>query len=318
MAIDTKQGERPGSSAAEQMPPSFARERCAPVADAEITAAVRSLGLAGHGPGSAAELLQVLSNQSLDRNALVACISAHPGIAATVVRVANSAYYGRSGQVTSIDQSAQLLGTSTLRAIAAAACFDKMSSTVSGAGTFDWIGFRRHSLACACAAQSIARRAAPQLASQMFLLGLLHDLGMLVQWRLRPRQVAFADRQGLAAGMPAIADDQAEIRMLGATRAHCTSVLLRHWRLPEPMCHAVGLADQDIEKLAAGGLPGTMLALADLLACTSGFPLRYGRQRDPAQQEALAAGSGLEPGVVKEITEALADEVEWLSGAMVG
>jgi HD-like signal output (HDOD) protein len=95
----------------------------------------------------------------------------------------------------------------------------------------------RHSLATAVAAECLARIGCPALASEAFMAGLLHNLGILVQVSL--------DRAGVDAMIEARrADDRRAMRMLEAERSAvghemCVAVLFEAWQMPETLIAAV-------------------------------------------------------------------------------
>jgi HD-like signal output (HDOD) protein len=99
-----------------------------------------------------------------------------PALAATVLRLANSAHYGWSGRVTNAPQACVLLGSRTVQAISA----NGTASLLFGTGRESTrAGFWAHSLHTAVSSAALARAAglAPEDA---FTLGLLHDIGALL------------------------------------------------------------------------------------------------------------------------------------------
>jgi HD-like signal output (HDOD) protein len=106
------------------------------------------------------------------------------------------------------------------------------------------------------------------------MAGLLHDLGMLVQWWLRPQAMAW-----LTESVPAAQRWNTEAALLGASHAHCGQRLLKAWQLPATLVQAIGAQQSG----AAHGLPvhtgreplalASLLALADRLAADAGHTL---------------------------------------------
>ena len=152
-----------------------------------------------------------------------------PALAATVLRLANSAHYGWSGRVTNAQQACLLLGSRTVQAISA----NGTASLLFGTGRESTrSGFWAHSLHTAVACSALAR-AAGLAHEDAFTLGLLHDIGELL-----------SDRTDLS---------ETEVVELGAE-------LLHGWSLPMPIVRAVRLhggndrpkADKLAQVLAAG------------------------------------------------------------------
>lgn len=134
--------------------------------------------------------------------------------------------------------------------------------------------FRRHGLASACAGQSLAEQLAPALVDEAFMAGLLHDLGMLVQWWLHPQAMAW-----LAESVPAAQRWSTEVALLGASHAHCGQRLLMAWQLPATLVQAIGAQQpgtaHELPVHTSGEPPAlaSLLALADRLAVDAGHRL---------------------------------------------
>ncbi|HSI60913.1 MAG TPA: HDOD domain-containing protein [Ideonella sp.] len=284
--------------------------------DAEIVEAAQRMSLAGAGAASGMRLLSVLLDERLDLPGLAKLVSAQPGIALRVMRVANSAYYGHSGVVATVDRAAQVLGLTALRGIAAAACFEGLTAPVAGSATLDLAAFRNHSLAVACAAQALAQRVAQEMAGEAFMAGLLHDIGLVVLWRLRPQSLlrhaaGRAGRGGLCVAAPQAAEQ--ERLALGTTHAHCGRVALAAWHLPAGLVDAV--AEHDLPA-AAGDRPATaplaaLLRLADHLACAAGHAFDPDHVPVPPDERVLAQ-HGITPEQLAEVAAALPDTVKRL------
>jgi len=102
------------------------------------------------------------------------------GIAARVLKMANSAYYGMMGKVSSLQHASVLLGYKTLAEIVSLAG----ASTVLG-GMLAGYGLSagdlwKHSLGVAFGSRIIAAKKKPELANDAFAAGLIHDAGKLV------------------------------------------------------------------------------------------------------------------------------------------
>lgn len=182
-------------------------------AEAQITAAARGLGVVGR---SGLALWRELSDPRVDFARLDRALREDPAIAARVLKVANSAYYQRGRAIASIEQALMVLGTDAVRGIAASAGLDRIASRSPHAGAY-----LRHSIATASVASDFAAMVDADRRSEAFLAGLLHDLGLLIAWRLAP------------AG-----DDMS--RSDPGLHAHCGRLALDAWQLPSRIVAAVG------------------------------------------------------------------------------
>jgi HD-like signal output (HDOD) protein len=152
-----------------------------------------------------------------------------PALAATVLRLANSAHYGWSGRVTNAQQACLLLGSRTVQAISA----NGTASLLFGTGRESTrAGFWAHSLHTAVACGALARAAglAPEDA---FTLGLLHDIGTLL-----------TDRSDLS---------ESEVADLSAR-------LLHTWSLPAHIVQALRAYTSSVRPTLGGPPPANRLA----------------------------------------------------------
>jgi HD-like signal output (HDOD) protein len=126
-----------------------------------------------------------------------------------------------------------------VRTIAVASCFDRtLARSMKGTG-IDMQAVLRHSLTTAAAAEALAAIARPRMASEAFIAGLMHNLGIAVQVHLDPRGVDAmieANRNGAACG----------IRVLESTHAlvgheKCLAVVFEVWQMPDSLVAAAGL-----------------------------------------------------------------------------
>jgi HD-like signal output (HDOD) protein len=166
---------------------------------------------------------------------LDALLHADPALAARVLKVANSAFFGAPRAVDSIRRALEVLGTASVTGIAMAASLD---GTVSQLGTAHLRFFRQlhqHSLIAAVAARQLTlrRRTEAWTPEAAFVLGLVHDLGWLVQLQLK------SDSRGPAIGAPTALDNVAQPPPPEAGHALWGAALLSHWSLPAQFASTV-------------------------------------------------------------------------------
>ena len=105
-------------------------------------------------------------------------ISRDPGLAATLLRFANSPMYGFSGKVSTIDRAIALIGMQAIGnlvlAVSIRTSFQKIPDNIMSMDDF-W----RHALCCALASRHIADVVCPGQRDILFTAGLIHDIGQL-------------------------------------------------------------------------------------------------------------------------------------------
>jgi HD-like signal output (HDOD) protein len=253
----------------------------APPTDEEILAASRALG--GLAP-SAAGLWRELSDPEVDPRRLHAVLHQDPGIAARVLKVANSAFYGRGRQIATLEQAVIVLGIDAVRGIAAAAGLDRVAARAGQAGLYV-----AHCVAVAGFARELAARTGAVPAGEAFLAGLLHDFGLLVEWRL------------LACGRPLPVDPLLHLR--------CGRVVLTQWQLPTAVVDAA--ASHHLRGSAWDpGVDAPLCACVRLAHCAAGFA---GVPTPEPQVDAADAGPAMADMAV--VGMQVADWEHWLPDA---
>lgn len=188
-----------------------------------------------------------------------------PAIATRVLKVANSAFYGLSRQVATLDLAVVLLGLRNISNIVLGVGFVQMLSEHELHGGYPGRDFLDHSVEVGRLARYLARHrsaaAEEDLHGEEFVAGLVHDIGKLVLLRAFPDRVD-AEQVRLAA---ARGSDLAalEVELFGVDHAQVGAWAAAEWRLPELIVAAIA-AHHDAN-VAAGGL-AELIAAADWAA----------------------------------------------------
>ena len=106
-------------------------------------------------------------------------IETDQAIAARVLKLANSAFYGLRGMVSSIHQATVILGHETLGELITVAGSSKLLGSVLKGYGLDSGFLWQHSLAVAFGSKIIAHKINPKIENDAFSAGLLHDSGKL-------------------------------------------------------------------------------------------------------------------------------------------
>lgn len=162
-------------------------------------------------------------------------IASDPVLTARVLRLANSAYYGLSGRVSTPAFAVTLLGRDTVRAIAAAAAAGLVGDSAALPP-----GFWTYSGATAAAAALVAPRVGANR-SEAFCLGLLHDLGAALLHQIdAERRAALVTASVVTGQHPTIA----EVPAFGLAHPEAGRRVLLAWRFPIELADAVGAHHQ--------------------------------------------------------------------------
>ena len=207
-------------------------------------------------PSIVLDLIHSLESEDVDVATLAEKMSRDQALAAKILRLANSSFYGLAAKVKTVKQAIVVLGFDSARALAVASnVIDTFGGGAGGARRVDAADFWRHSIATALCAKNLAGRAGldPDAA---FIAGLLHDIGRLVL------AISFPDRYAEVLDDCERNDatvDAAELRVFGLDHQRAGQMLAEAWKFPPLIQRAIGQhhapAGADL-----GDLPGVVHA----------------------------------------------------------
>lgn len=182
-------------------------------------------------PEVAQRLIRALDDEDCDALQLCRILRADPALSATVLRMANSAMFGQSSQVDSLERAVAVVGLSLIRARALALCLSQMSPMPAG---LDRQTFWRWSLRCAGYAQWLAQPCAvdPGLA---WLSGVLLRLGELNLGHVQPLALPHIEVRPCPPGERWARERQ----LCGHDEAEITAELVMRWDFPAALVNAL-------------------------------------------------------------------------------
>lgn len=215
--------------------------------------AQRILAITGSGTASAQEVARTLSQD--------------PAIAARILRVANSPFYGASREITQISRAVVLLGARAVRSFVVAMCARTVLSDL-GPSSPEHAVLWNHATAAATACELLARQVGFSPAEEAFVAGLLHDTGHLAMVDFRPELLREVVR-----GRPGEAERlERERAAFGLDHTEAGYQILSNWNLPDPLCQAARQHHQPPAEIVNEADRLSVVAqLADLLAHLLGF-----------------------------------------------
>jgi HD-like signal output (HDOD) protein len=202
-------------------------------------------------------LVRTLNDPDASAAQIEAIISKDPALTANLLRMANSAQFGLSRQVLSLEHAITMLGMSRIRSLALSTSISTGFPMVPG---LDRKAFWSYSMACAGYSQWLAGGAGldPQ---QAWLAGMMLRLGELLIGQRSPESLAEIE----APPAHALMRWEREHRLLGFDEAQVTAVLARHWNFPEAIVEGLQSASAPMAAVSFDKLSG-VVHLAALLA----------------------------------------------------
>jgi HD-like signal output (HDOD) protein len=247
---------------------------------------------------------EVMADPNSSLKDLARIIETDQGIVTRTLLLANSAYYGLAGKVTSIQHASVLLGNKTLgEVIVMAGTSGFLNKTLNGYGLDSKI-FWRHSLAVAFGSKLIARKAHPELENDAFVAGLIHDSGkIMLDQHIFERKEAFEEfmRDGQQSFL------KAEKEILGFDHSEIGSEVCRTWGIPESLTIAVRY--HHVPSLSDGDLLAYIVHVANSLALMGDFGTGIDDEMYPIENGAMEF-VGLELGDEDDIVSEVRESVE--------
>jgi HD-like signal output (HDOD) protein len=163
-------------------------------------------------------------------------ISVDPVLTAKVLKLANSAFYSRSGEIATLKQAIVVIGFSEVRNLLLTSAVFNNFGKISRAPGFDAQLFWRHSFVTGLACRMLAR-SMKLPGGDLFVAGLIHDIGKLVMVVSLPLEFTKMMKMTGNFGLEHIA---AEKHLLGLTHEEVGLRLLKRWAFPQQLQSAVG------------------------------------------------------------------------------
>lgn len=192
---------------------------------------VREVSALASLPGACLRVMEIADDQRASARDMAEVLAHDPGLSARLLRLVNSAYYGRPQSIDNVADAVQVVGTNALRNLALAT---GAVSAFKGIPTnlVDMDAFWNASVHCGLYARALARIARHQQPERLFVVGLLHAVGQLVMYHVVPERTRLVlDQIGTQAQMrPSI-----ERQVFGFDYCAVGANLLEFWQLPPSM-----------------------------------------------------------------------------------
>jgi HD-like signal output (HDOD) protein len=180
-------------------------------------------------PVIAGRLLELVDDPDSSAGDMAALISTDPALAARLLKLANSAYYGFPRRIGTVNLAVVVLGLATVRDLCLSVIITESFFPSNGNLPFDMTGFWKHSLSSAVAARMIHKVCEPSQHGEGFIAGLIHDIGKLFFARYFPDEYGEAIRRMKEETLLLL---EVEKEQFGVTHPIAGAWLLDEWNLP--------------------------------------------------------------------------------------
>jgi putative nucleotidyltransferase with HDIG domain len=211
-----------------------------------------------------------------------------PSLVMRVFKLVNSAYFALPEKVEILSDALSIMGLNNLRNMVVIEALKEIYKGKMKAGRFSGKALWNHCLATGLCCRMISERIFDQKGEDAFLSGLLHDVGLMVEFQAAPdlfESMSDSKQDGVS-----IIDH--ENKVFGTNHSETGFWLAREWKLPPVVQFAIRDHHKVIDDLEPSSITG-MIQLAELIASRSGY------MSHPEKEEALS------PPLVRHLRETI-------------
>jgi len=163
-------------------------------------------------------------------------ISEDPTIAAKILKIVNSAFYGFPKKIGNLQRAVVILGLNEIKSMVLATSILKTFTQLDSDCAFDMKSYWEHSVGCAVSAKILAEAAYLKNPEDVFTGGLLHDIGKLIHALYLPQEFSRVIAEVEHTGIPMIESEQG---VFGFAHTHTGRILAEKWHFPEETVNMV-------------------------------------------------------------------------------
>ena len=209
------------------------------------------------------------NTDNVDLQKTVQLVSHDSALSTQVLHMANSPLFGLRQRITTLRGAALTLGVCRLRDIVTSCSL--MQITPAKVGEWNAASFWEHSLACALISRNLARKLGYADPERAYLAGLVHDLGILVNVLLLPKEYSQVFKVASESRRPL---RDVEFEMLSISHDVTGDLLSTQWQLFDYLSEVMR-RHHDFERATIDPALTAIVNIADLLCRTSGLGYGY-------------------------------------------
>lgn len=258
-------------------------------------------------PVLASKIIDMAQDPAISVNDVAKIIGLDPAISAKLIRIANSALYSRPRKVENLRQAINLFGLNG--ALSMALTFSVVGELKGGRmtdeGGLDYPHYWQRSVAAATTCQVIGQMLAVGRREELFLAGLLQDIGMLAIdcWS----DEFYKDTKELQQSHYDI--QKYETERLGIDHAEVGAHILNSWQFPEVLINAIAGSHHPLDGL----VNQEFITVAKVIAVASEIAEVFCRGQNETDIEALSSlvwdALALDGAALSGIMDSVAEEV---------
>jgi len=216
-------------------------------------------------PSVVFELNEVIANPLSSADHIARVVNRSPSLTALLLKIVNSSFYGFPSKIDKVSHAVTLIGTREISGLALGISILSIFKNIPKE-MIDMYSFLKHSLACGILSRILAAQKNFGQTEQLFVSGLLHDLGRLILYLYfteESRNILSRARRGNKLLY------KEEHDYLGCDHAQVGKQLMEQWKLPLILENNV--LYHHIPSKAQQPIPATIVHLADIVVNSLGI-----------------------------------------------
>ncbi|MGM0443713.1 MAG: HDOD domain-containing protein [Fibrobacterota bacterium] len=228
-------------------------------------------------PTVISRMIEMVDNPNTNARRLARVISSDQSLTARILKMANSAFYGFSREISTVDTAIVVMGFNAVKEMGLSLSVFDAFKGVGSLNNFDVNRYWEHSISTAVASRMLARRLAVPNAEELFVAGLLHDIGKMIFIQYLPEDYNRIFSRGETED---ISYYEAEMRSIGVMHSQIGAVVAERWHLPDRI--VAGIKNHHSHKVSdVFALESVVVDTADFISHRAGLG-NSGHRRDSA------------------------------------
>jgi putative nucleotidyltransferase with HDIG domain len=217
-------------------------------------------------PRVIAEIMEELDKEEAATHKVIKMVETDASLTTSILRVANSPFYGMRRQIDTVSSAITLLGLSEVSNLLIMFYMKQRLHQLSVKQEQYLELLWNHSVSTAVVASLVAKEFRIPTQGKEFTAGLLHDLGKIVIAQYFSTELIAAERKVNATGQP---DIQAETELVGIAHTDIGGLLAERWNLPKDYVEVMELHHAPLLSVNNPNLVA-VVRFADLISETNG------------------------------------------------
>ena len=187
-------------------------------------------------PTVISKMIELIDNPKTSAISLANLISTDQALTARILKMANSAYYGFSREIYTVNMAIVVMGFNAVKEMGVSLSVFDMFKDLNTIKQFDVTEYWQHSVGCGVASKMMARRFRYSIVGEAFVSGLMHDIGKIViNQYLHEDFIKIMNRvEDNSENL-----DDVEMELLGTRHGEIGGWLCDRWRLPVVISESV-------------------------------------------------------------------------------